>query len=102
MVGQTYLVSDGEDLSTPELIRRIASKMGQAVRLWPVPIVLLRVGGGLVGQRGVVERLIGSVQIDSSKIRRELGWLPPWSVDHGIEETVDWFMSRSGAEPVHG
>lgn len=100
--GQTYLVSDSEDLSTPELIRRIASRMGQVVRLWPVPVTLLRVGGTLVGQRGAVERLTGSLQIDASKIRRELGWLPPWSVDQGIDETVAWFIRRSGAEPVHG
>ncbi len=98
--GQTYLVSDGEDLSTPDLIRRIARAMGRSVRLWPVPVLLLRWGGGLVGQRGTVARLTGSLQIDSSRIRQELGWSPPFSVDHGIKETVAWFMRRSGAEPV--
>lgn len=91
-VGQTYLVSDGEDLSTPDLIRRIARVMGRSVRLWPVPVLLLRWGGSLLGQRGAVERLTGSLQIDSFKIRRELGWSPPWSVDDGIEETVAWFL----------
>lgn len=90
--GQTYLMSDGEDLSTPELIRRIASRMGQGVRLWPVPVTLLRAGGVLVGQRGVVARLTGSLQLDASKIRRELGWSPPLSVDRGIEKTVAWFL----------
>ncbi|MCP9469362.1 MAG: SDR family oxidoreductase [Nitrospira sp.] len=91
-VGQTYLVSDGEDLSTPDLIRRIACVMGRSVQLWPVPMTLLRVGGVLVGQRGAVARLTGSLQIDSSKIRRELGWSPPRSVDQGIKETVAWFL----------
>ncbi|MCP9463399.1 MAG: hypothetical protein NNA25_01210 [Nitrospira sp.] len=94
VAGQTYLVSDGEDLSTPDLIRRIARAMGRSVPLWPVPVLLLRWGGGLVGRRGAVERLTGSLQIDISKIRRELGWSPPWSVDQGIEETVAWFMRR--------
>jgi nucleoside-diphosphate-sugar epimerase len=98
--GQTYLVSDGEDLPTPDLIRRIGRAMGKSVRLWPVPVLLLRWGGSLLGQRGAVERLTGSLQIDSSKIRRELRWSPPWSVDHGIKETVAWFMCRSGADPV--
>lgn len=99
--GQTYLVSDGEDLSTPDLIRRIARAMGRSVPLWSAPMTLLRVGGGLIGQRGAVARLTGSLQIDASKIRGELGWSPPWSVDHGIKETVAWFMCRSGADPVH-
>jgi nucleoside-diphosphate-sugar epimerase len=98
--GQTYLVSDGEDVSTPELIQRIARAMGRSVRLWPVPVLLLRWGGSLLGQQGAVARLTGSLQIDSSRIRRELGWSPPFSIDHGIKETVAWFMRRSGAEPV--
>ncbi|MCP9447172.1 MAG: SDR family oxidoreductase [Nitrospira sp.] len=92
--GQTYLVSDGEDVSTPELIRRIARAMGVPVRLWPVPVSLLRLGGRLVGQEGALARLTTSLQVDASKIRRVLGWSPPWSVDRGIEETAAWFMKQ--------
>jgi nucleoside-diphosphate-sugar epimerase len=94
--GQTYLVSDGEDLSTPDLIRRIGRAMGVSVRLWPVPVSLLRFFGALVGRQGVVGRLTDNLQIDASKLRRELGWSPPWSVDRGIEETVDWFVTTGG------
>lgn len=94
--GQTYLVSDGEDLSTPDLIRRIGRAMGVSVRLWPVPVSLLRFFGALVGRQGVVGRLTDNLQIDASKLHRELGWSPPWSVDRGIEETVDWFVTTGG------
>jgi nucleoside-diphosphate-sugar epimerase len=98
--GQTYLVSDGEDLSTPDLIRRIARAMGRSVRLWPVPVSLLRWGGGRVGRRGAVARLTESLQINASKIRRELGWSPPWSVDQGIEETVAWFLKLGSQREI--
>jgi nucleoside-diphosphate-sugar epimerase len=94
--GQTYLVSDGEDLSTPDLIRRIGRAMGVSVRLWPVPVSLLRFFGALVGRQGVVGRLTDNLQIDALKLHRELGWSPPWSVDRGIEETVDWFVTTGG------
>lgn len=90
--GQTYLVSDGEDVSTPELIRRIARAMGVPVRLWPVPVSLLRFLGYLVGRQGAVGRLTDSLQVDASKLRRELGWSPPWSVDRGLDETAAWFV----------
>ncbi len=97
--GQTYLVSDGEDLSTQDLTRRIGRAMGVTVRLWPVPVSLLRFFGALVGRQGIVGRLIDNLQIDASKLHRELGWSPPWSVDRGIEETVDWFVKRQVANP---
>lgn len=90
--GQTYLVSDGEDVSTPDLIRRIGRAMGVSVWLWPVPVSLLRFLGYLVGRQGTVERLTDSLQVDASKLRRELGWSPPRSVDRGLEETVAWFV----------
>jgi nucleoside-diphosphate-sugar epimerase len=93
--GQTYLVSDGEDLSTPELIRRLGRAMGVKARLWPFPIPLLRWMGQLAGKKGVVDRLLGSLQVDSSKIRRELDWHPPFSIDRGLAETAAWFCGQS-------
>lgn len=98
--GQTYLVSDGEDLSTPDLIRRFGRAMALPVRLWPVPVSLLRFLGHVVKRDDMVERLTASLQLDASKLRRQLGWSPPWSVDRGIEETVAWFMNRQAAEPL--
>jgi nucleoside-diphosphate-sugar epimerase len=92
---QTYLVSDGEDLSTPELIRRLGRAMGVKAHLWPFPIPLLRWMGRLAGKKGVVDRLLGSLQVDSSKIRRQLDWHPPFSIDRGLAETAAWFCGQS-------
>lgn len=93
--GQSYLVSDDEDLSTPELIHRLCKAMGVKARLWPFPIPLLRLVGQLAGKKAVVDRLLGSLQVDASKIRQELGWHPPFSVDTGLSETAVWFSSYS-------
>jgi UDP-glucose 4-epimerase len=90
--GQTYLVSDGEDVSSPELVRRLARAMGCPARLLPVPPAWLRLAGGLLGRRAVVERLLGSLVVDSSRIRRELGWSPPFRLDAGLAETVQHYL----------
>lgn len=93
--GRTYLVNDGEDLSTPELIRRITKALGLPSRLWPVPLSVLRWLGQILRQEAILDRLLGSLQVDSSRIRRELNWQPTYSVDQGLAETIAWFMSRS-------
>ncbi len=98
--GQTYLVSDGEDVSTPELIRRIATSLGRPARLLPVPPALLRVAGQLTGKSAEVERLLDSLVIDSSKIRRELGWHPPYSMDQGLKETANWDKDRNNEASI--
>lgn len=90
--GRVFLVSDGEDLSTPELIRRIASHMHCSVRLIPVPLGLLRLGGSLFGKTAVVDRLCGSLQVDICKAEQILDWHPPVSVDDGLKKTVSWFL----------
>jgi nucleoside-diphosphate-sugar epimerase len=82
--GQTYLVSDGEDISTPDLLRKLGLAMGEKPHLFLWPIVLLKLAGRLVGRSDQVARLLGSLQVDSSKIRRELGWVPPFSIDEGL------------------
>ena len=93
--GKTFLVSDGEDISTAQLIRNLARLMGKPPYLWPFPPTLLRLVGRSVGRLDEVERLLGSLVIDSSKIRRELGWTPPFPMEQGIAETVKWFQMRS-------
>ncbi|MEK9141282.1 MAG: NAD-dependent epimerase/dehydratase family protein [Nitrospirota bacterium] len=93
--GQTYLVSDGEDLSTPELIRRLGKALGVSVRLWPLPFSILGGIGQLIGKQLVVDRLLTSLPVDSSKIRKELDWHPPFSVDQGLDATVTWFRART-------
>jgi nucleoside-diphosphate-sugar epimerase len=91
---QTFLLSDGEDLSSKELVIKIASALGLAPRVLPVPTILLRLLGVLLGKREMVNRLLGSLQIDSSKARKLLGWIPPISVDEGIARTVSSIFEK--------
>jgi nucleoside-diphosphate-sugar epimerase len=91
---QTFLVSDGQDVSTPDLIRMIAGAMGKKVRLFPCPVPLLKIIGKVAGKSDEMERLTGSLQIDTAKIRRELSWTPPFTMEQGIRMTADWFISN--------
>lgn len=91
---QTFLISDGEDLSLRSLIKLIRRSMGKAVWLLPVPVYLFRLLGKLFGKMLVVDRLVGDLQVDSSKARELLGWVPPYSVQDGINETVICFKNR--------
>ena len=93
-VNKTFLVSDGQDVSTPELIRMIAVALGKKARLFPCPAPLLKMIGNVAGKSSEIERLTGSLQIDSSKIRRELNWTPPFTMEQGLRKTADWFMSN--------
>jgi nucleoside-diphosphate-sugar epimerase len=88
---QTYLISDGEDLSTPELIRKLSSLMGRHPGLWPCPAALLNFGATLICKREEASRLTGSLQVDSSRIRGELGWQPRHSLDQGLKAMVQWY-----------
>jgi nucleoside-diphosphate-sugar epimerase len=87
-VGQTYLVSDGEDVSTPELLRQLGAAMGRPARLLPCPPGLLRLVGRILGKADQLDRLLGSLQVDSSKIRCELGWKPQFTLQEGLRLTV--------------
>lgn len=85
---RTYLVSDDEDLSTPDLIRAIARAVGRSARLVSLPPALLRLAGRLCGRTEAVDRLLGSLIIDSSRIRRELGWTPEHSLQEGLAASL--------------
>jgi nucleoside-diphosphate-sugar epimerase len=87
-VGQTYLVSDGVAVSTPDLLRSLAKALGVSSRVFAWPIGLVKVIGSVFGKANKVERLVGSLQVDISKIRRELGWVPPYSLQQGLNKTV--------------
>jgi nucleoside-diphosphate-sugar epimerase len=84
----TYLVSDGEAVSTPEILRGLAKELGVSSRVLPFPISLLKLMGAIFGKAGQVDRLVGSLQVDSTKIRHQLGWLPPYSLQEGFSKTV--------------
>lgn len=92
--GKTYLVSDGDDWSTPELIRRIAAAMDRRPNLWPCPVPLLNLGAALLGRRAEAQRLTGSLQVDASLLRNDLGWTPRYSADQGLTATVQWYHRR--------
>lgn len=91
---RTFMISDGEDLSTPELIRRLAGALQRPARIFPVPGAWLSVAARITGQTASLERLSGSLRVDSSGIRRTLDWLPPYSVDQGLRETAQWFAAQ--------
>lgn len=91
---QTFLVSDGEDLSTTELLQRMAVALGKQARLLPVPAWLLKFGAALIGKRDLAQRLLGSLQVDISKTREVLNWSPPVSVDEALKKTAEDFLSR--------
>ena len=90
----TYLLADGEDVSTADLIRRVARAMRRPARLIPVPVALLRLLGLGTGRSGAIDRLTGSLQVDASAIRDSLGWAPPVRLDDGLAQTVTWFTRR--------
>lgn len=86
--GHTFLVSDGEDVSTTELLHRTAQAMGKTARLLPVPASWLEFGAALLGKRAVAQRLCGFLQVDIKKNQRLLGWRPPLTLDEGLKKAV--------------
>jgi nucleoside-diphosphate-sugar epimerase len=85
---QTFLVSDGQDLSTTELVRGMAQAAGVPARLLPVPVWALQAGATLLGKGDAVQRLCGNLQVDISKARSLLGWVPPLSVEEGLRRSM--------------
>jgi nucleoside-diphosphate-sugar epimerase len=92
--GQTYLITDGEDISTPDLLRRLGAAMGHPARLLPCSVALLRLGGRLFGKSEQVDRLLDSLRVDNGKICRELNWSPPCSLQQGLCATVEQLLPR--------
>ncbi len=86
--GQTFLASDGHDLSTAELLRGIAQAMGRQAHLWPVPIGLLQWGARVAGRGAMAQRLCGNLQMDISKTRELLAWVPPIGVEEGLRRAA--------------
>jgi nucleoside-diphosphate-sugar epimerase len=85
---QTFLVSDGQDISTTQLIRGMAQAAGVSARLLPVPVPLLRAAAGLMDKTDVVDRLCGNLQVDISKARNLLNWVPPLNFEEGLKRVL--------------
>ena len=91
---QTFLVSDGEDLSTTALLSRMARSLGKPARLIPVPAWLLKSGAGVLGKAALSQRLCDSLQVDIDKTRMLLKWTPPVSVDDALAKTARYFRAN--------
>ena len=92
---ETFLVSDGDDLSTTELLKRVSVALGKKPRLLPVNQKVLEFCLGLMGKKDLAQRLCGSLQVDISKAKRLLNWVPPVSVDEALQETAREFLRKS-------
>jgi UDP-glucose 4-epimerase len=91
---QVFLVSDDEDLSTSELLRRMARALGQPARLLPLPMWLLNVFAQILGKKAVSQRLCGSLQVDINKTKTLLEWTPVISVNGALEKTAKDFLEH--------
>lgn len=92
--GRTFLVSDREALSTPELIRHMARALQTRPRLFPAPTSLLKLGAALLGRGDEWRRLSGSLEVDASAIRHSLNWTPRYSADDGLRATAQWYHQQ--------
>jgi nucleoside-diphosphate-sugar epimerase len=88
-----YLVSDGDSVSTTTLLNRTAKALGKTSRLFFLSSFMLRTIGSVIGKRATVRRLIESLEVDDSTIRRDLGWTPPFTMVQGLADTAAWFKS---------
>jgi nucleoside-diphosphate-sugar epimerase len=88
-----FLVGDGESVSTPDLVRRIAAALERPARLVNVPLWLLRAGANILGRSGDFDRLAGDLEVDSGAIRRALQWKPRVSMPQGLAATAQWYRS---------
>ena len=94
---QTFLVSDGEDISTTALLQRLAHAIGKPARLVPVPVSLLMGAGRLLGKAQLLQQLCGSLQVDIFKTRTLLGWEPPVRLSNALNATAQAFLARTAS-----
>lgn len=90
---QTFLVSDGEDVSSTELLYRLCAALGKPAHLLPVPASLLQFAASLAGKQDIAQRLLGNLQVDISMTKETLDWEPQHSVDEGFQKTAQWYLN---------
>lgn len=93
-----YLVSDGEDVSTRQLICYIAGALNRQDRVFSFPVTLMHILAKLVGKLAEIDRLTQSLVVDNSKIQRELGWQPPYTMAQGLQATAEWYHQPAKSE----
>ncbi|CAG2263048.1 UDP-glucose 4-epimerase family protein [Burkholderia sola] len=92
--GECFHVADDDAPTVAGLLRLVGDALGKPARLLRVPPALLRVAGKLTGRSAAVDRLTGSLELDTARIRRVLGWHPPYTTRQGLEATATWYRSR--------
>lgn len=90
-------MSDGEDVSTPELICRLAASLGRMPLLLPAPVSLMKRTSAFLGKRAAVDCLLGSLAVDMAQIREDLGWNPPYTMQAGVETTAQWYRKTKAS-----
>lgn len=90
-----FLVSDGDDLSTPDLLRRTAAALGTRARLLPIPTSCLHFAAHCVGKSAAAQKLCGSLQVDIQKNRQLLGWQPPVAVDQALRAAAQRYLETA-------
>ena len=94
---QVFLVSDGKDLSTTELLSKVATALGKKSGLIPINQQLLEIALKLIGKKDLGQRLCGSLQVDISKAKKILNWTPLISVDEGLDKTAKYYLESKSA-----
>ena len=91
---EVFLISDGEDISTTELLQKASHAFGKRTLLLPVPVSWMTLAAKLLGKVDVANRLFGSLQVDSSKARELLGWEPVITMDEQLKKTADGYLNE--------
>ena len=89
---ETFLVSDDNDISTTQLLSKLAAGLGAPNRLLPVPAFIINACANLLGKMDIAQRLLGSLQVDISKTKSLLEWVPPYTVDESLNKTAQSFL----------
>jgi nucleoside-diphosphate-sugar epimerase len=92
---QVFLASDGEDISTTELCKRLGKALGRPARLIPIPMELLNIGAAIIGKNSIIQRLCGNLQVDITKAKSLLGWKPRLNIDEALKMTADEFIRQN-------
>jgi nucleoside-diphosphate-sugar epimerase len=93
-INQVFLVSDDHDVSTNEMVQQMAKALGKSQWQLPIPTACYRLAGKALGKEDVINRLLGSLQVDITHTKETLGWKPPQTIEDGFKQTADAFLQR--------